>query len=75
MSVETQKRSIAKTLSWRVVATLITAVVTYVVTSEWKVAASVGLADTLIKLGAYYLHERSWARIEWGRSKLRDYQI
>jgi uncharacterized membrane protein len=65
---ETRARSIAKTLSWRVLATFITAAVAFAVTSDAKVAVAVGLADTLIKLVIYFMHERLWNRISYGRA-------
>ena len=63
---ETRRRSIVKTLSWRVLATGITTSVTYALTGQWELAATVGLADAVIKLGAYYAHERAWGRIAFG---------
>ena len=35
----------------------------------------VKLADTVIKLGAYYLHERTWMRVSFGKLKTPEYQI
>ena len=64
---ESRRRSIAKTLSWRMVATVITVSVAWVVTGTLKVAAAVGIADTVIKLAAYYAHERAWDRVSFGR--------
>jgi uncharacterized membrane protein len=73
--MESRKRSIAKALSWRFFATLITALVVYAISGEWGFAAKVGLLDTTIKLAAYFAHERVWLRISYGRFPQRDYQI
>lgn len=73
--MESHRRSIAKTLSWRVVATVITACIAWVVTDEPRFAATIGLADTLIKLGAYYGHERVWSNIKFGRPRSPEYEI
>jgi len=76
--METKRRSIAKTLSWRAWATVITATVVYISTGELKFAMEIGLIDTSVKLGAYFLHERIWNRINFGRimpSKQDDFQI
>ena len=75
MSLETRSRSIVKALTWRVTALLITTVVVWVVTRRMELAASVGLADTAIKLGAYYAHERTWLKVNFGRAKPPEYQI
>lgn len=66
--MESHKRSIAKALSWRVWATLITTCVAFLMTGEMTVAIEIGLLDTLLKLGAYYGHERLWLRIPFGKA-------
>lgn len=73
--METQKRSIAKTISWRIVATIITGVVTYFLTGRLDFAVSVGLADTGVKFFTYYAHERMWTRISYGKVRPLDYEI
>ena len=64
--VETHKRTILKTLSWRLVATIITGTVSGLITGSWTVGLTIGAADTVLKLGAYYLHERAWMRVRHG---------
>lgn len=73
--MESHARTIMKALSWRVVATVVTFTVAWMVTGELTFAAEIGLADTMIKLGAYYLHERAWMRVSFGRLKTPEYQI
>ena len=73
--METPKRSIAKTVSWRVVATLITGVVTYALTGRLDFAVTVGLADTLVKFFIYYVHERMWTRVSYGKVRPLEYEI
>ena len=73
--METRKRSIVKTISWRVAATLITGVVTYFLTGRLDFAVTVGLADTFVKFFIYYVHERMWTRISYGKVRPLDYQI
>ncbi|MFC1603876.1 DUF2061 domain-containing protein [Planctomycetota bacterium] len=73
--METHFRTIMKTLSWRFIATLITFAVAWIVTGELTFAAEIGIADTLIKLWAYYLHERTWMRVAFGTLKKPEYEI
>ncbi len=73
--METQKRSIAKTISWRIVATIITGVVTYILTGRLDFAVAVSLADTGVKFFTYYAHERMWARISYGKVRPLDFEI
>ncbi len=73
--MESHIRSIAKALSWRFLATLITFSVAWVITGQLTLAAEIGLADTLIKLGVYYSHERLWVRVRFGKLRTPEYQI
>ena len=67
-----RKRSIAKTLSWRVLATTDTFIIAYIVTyiildkPEVGIAASIASIEVVTKLFLYYFHERGWAQITWG---------
>jgi uncharacterized membrane protein len=65
--MERHSRSIAKTLSWRVVATFITGGIVGALTGDLTLAATAGLIDTIVKLFAFYAHERAWNRIPFGR--------
>ncbi len=67
--MESHRRSIAKAISYRIVGTLTTTLVVFIVLGEIKVAAAVGLVDTLIKIFVYFLHERTWNRIPFGRER------
>ena len=67
--MELHRRSMAKVISWRLAATFITASIAWVITGEFRFAAAIGIADSLVKIGAYYLHERLWGRIRFGRTE------
>ncbi len=73
--MDSHSRTIMKALSWRVIATFVTFTVALMITGELKFAAEIGLIDTFIKLGAYYLHERTWMRVKFGTLKTPEYQI
>jgi uncharacterized membrane protein len=73
--IESHFRSIIKALSWRFLATLITFSVSWIIIGELKIAAEIGLADTVIKLGVYYTHERLWNRLSFGKMQQPEYQI
>lgn len=73
--MESHKRSIVKALSWRFIATLITMLVAWLFTGTVETAAKIGILDTLIKLAAYYFHERAWIRLSFGRLNQPEYQI
>lgn len=65
--MESRRRSIAKALSWRFLAVLITSFVAYLFTDDGAFAMKIGIADSLLKLLVYYLHERAWIRASFGR--------
>ncbi|WP_288955101.1 DUF2061 domain-containing protein [uncultured Polaribacter sp.] len=60
-------RSIAKALSWRVIGTLDTLVVSYILTGKIVLAASIASVDFLTKLLLYFFHERIWNKVKWGK--------
>jgi len=72
---ESHVRTIYKTLSWRVCATVITMVVTYLFTHEMDKAFLIGGVDTVIKLFAYYGHERAWLKVGVGKAPQPEYEI
>lgn len=67
--MESTRRSLAKAMSWRIIATVITSLIAYLMTGEIAFAAQIGLADTFLKLFIYVGHERIWNRISFGREK------
>ncbi len=60
--MESRRISLFKALSWRVIATVVTVSIAYAWSHDVTVAASIGAADSAIKILAYYLHERAWLR-------------
>ncbi len=73
--MESRKRSIAKAVSYRFCGSLITAGIAYLLTGKLNIALGVGALDGVVKLAAYFVHERIWARIPWGAAKRPDYEI
>ena len=66
-AAESQQRTLVKTISWRVVATLTTAILVFIFTGNFTIALEVGAFEVVAKLLLYYLHERGWSHISWGR--------
>jgi uncharacterized membrane protein len=65
---EARSRSIIKSLTWRAIATSTTMALAYAATGDLKIAGAIGAADVVIKLFFYYIHERAWGRVHWGRN-------
>ncbi|MFQ5493185.1 MAG: DUF2061 domain-containing protein [Candidatus Dojkabacteria bacterium] len=62
-------RSVVKGISWRVSATLMTIVISFVITGKVDVALSIGTIEFALKILWFYIHERMWIVIKWGRIK------
>jgi len=60
-------RSIAKAFSWRVIGTLDTLIISYILTGKISVAASIASIDFVTKMILYFFHERFWNLIKWGK--------
>lgn len=65
MSVE-RKRHIAKAFSWRILASIVTFLVGWLVTGDVEFGMTIGLLDVILKLVLYYIHERIWYRSDFG---------
>ncbi len=70
-------RSVIKTISWRTLGTIDTMVISYLVTGNLVMAASIGSIEVVTKMILYYYHERAWNKIDIGRYKTvgNDYNI
>ncbi|MEM5565938.1 DUF2061 domain-containing protein [Psychroserpens sp. AS72] len=64
---EKVKRTLVKTISWRVLGTVATIVISYAITGTLALAFSIGFIELISKLVLYYFHERTWNKIKWGR--------
>jgi len=63
---ESHLRSMLKALSWRILATLTTALIAYLVTGQIDIAIMIGGIEFVLKFLIYYLHERAWQLIPRG---------
>ena len=73
--MESHFRSIAKAITWRTGGTIVTFAVALILTRKFELAAQIGILDTFIKIGAFYVHERIWNRLRFGKHEPPEYQI
>jgi uncharacterized membrane protein len=64
---EKLQRSLAITVSWRVVGTIATVIISYIITGTLALAFSIGIIELISKLVLYFFHERAWNKIKWGK--------
>lgn len=58
-------RSIVKAVSWRIVGTIDTMIISWFITGELSMALSIGSIEVITKMVLYYGHERIWNLIKW----------
>jgi uncharacterized membrane protein len=61
--VDSRARSVSKALTWRVTATLTTAVIAFFITGELGTAVAIGSIEFFMKFIIYYVHERLWLKV------------
>jgi len=75
MYKETNRRSIAKGISWRVVATSTTIIIVYVFFGRLDLAIAAGMLETILKVALYWGHERVWHQVRWGKKKIEPFNL
>tara|TARA_Y100001972_G_C7515194_1_gene260083 strand:- start:469 stop:678 length:210 start_codon:yes stop_codon:yes gene_type:complete len=54
------KRHIAKTITWRIIGTLDTMIIAWIITGSWEWGLAIGGIEIFTKMILYFLHERAW---------------
>ncbi|MDT0641522.1 DUF2061 domain-containing protein [Zunongwangia sp. F363] len=60
-------RSIAKTISWRIVGTMDTVAISWILTGQIETALAIGSVELVTKMILYFGHERLWNMINFGK--------
>jgi uncharacterized membrane protein len=63
MKDQSHKRHIAKTITWRIVGTIDTIILSWIISGDPMTGLKIGLAEVITKMLLYYLHERAWFKI------------
>jgi uncharacterized membrane protein len=61
------KRSLIKTVSWRLTDTGATFLISYLVLGNFAMASTIAVVQLIANTVLYYVHERIWNNIKWGR--------
>ena len=73
---ESHSRSIVKAISYRILGSATTALIFYTLTGQGSLSLGAGLLDMVLKIGVYFVHERIWNHINFGRTtKAPEYEI
>jgi len=68
---ESKKRHVFKTITWRIVGTMDTMLLAWIISGNPLTGLSIGFAEVFTKMGLYYIHERTWYKIDFGLEKRR----
>lgn len=72
---ETKIRSIVKTISWRILATLTTITLVYIFIGDTTIAFTVGGIEVFLKMLVYFIHERVWDKLKFGKHEIKPFVV
>jgi len=64
------RRSLAKTLTWRFIATVTTIFVAFILTGSLVISLEIGSIEVILKTIFYYLHEKGWEKVDYGKDEM-----
>lgn len=67
ITTEKPLRSVIKSISWRAIGTIDTIVISWIITGRVSMALTIGSIELITKMVLYFLHERIWNTIKWGK--------
>ena len=65
---DTPKRSLVKTISWRITGSTATFAISYAVLGDFAVSGTIAVIQLTFNTLLYFVHERVWNRVQWGRN-------
>ena len=66
LAKESHLRSVLKAITYRIVGTVTTGLLTYTVTRDVRFSLTMVALEPLVKMAVYYLHERAWQQVQRG---------
>lgn len=64
---DSSTRSLAKAVSWRLTGTIDTFIISYLITGQALIASGIAFTEIMTKVFLFWVHERVWNRISWGK--------
>lgn len=65
---ESNARSIVKTITWRLTGSAATFLISYLLTGNFSVAGTIAAIQMTSNTLLYYIHERLWNTLNWGKN-------
>jgi uncharacterized membrane protein len=66
--MDSNKRSLTKTISWRVTGSSATFLIAYLLIGDFAVAGTIGVVQMVSNTILYFVHERAWNKVNWGKN-------
>jgi len=73
--IEKKRRSLVKGISWRFLATVTTIIIVYLFFGRFDLAVLAGMMETAAKIFLYFIHERAWNRIKFGKERIDPFNL
>lgn len=73
--LESRKRHLAKTFTWRTVGTIDTMIISWIISGNPFTGLKIGFAELITKMLLYYFHERMWYKIDFGLERRRKRKL
>ncbi len=67
--IDSKRRTIVKSATWRLTAFILLASIAFIITGNLTAVTSITIIYTLLQIAVYFLHERLWNYIRWGKTK------
>ena len=64
---ESNQRSLAKTVSWRLCGSTATFFISYLILGSWSTSGTIAFIQLTFNTILYWIHERLWDKVDWGR--------
>ena len=75
MYIESKRRSLVKAISWRVFATATTTIIVYLLFKRIDLAIAAGIIESISKIIIYFIHERIWEKVNFGRKRVEPFVL
>ncbi len=71
---ESKKRSVIKAISWRITGSIDTFLLAFFITGKLSYASAISSTELITKVLLYYIHERVWFKVSWGKENYPVYE-
>ena len=61
-----------KAISWRIIGTIDTFIISWIISGKAIIAGSIASVEVLTKVSIYWMHERAWNKLKWGKNDQRN---